>query len=401
MGAIAAERGLSTQDRKVTYLRTQREKRSHAFPVEYDTPPTQEEIGRELTSYLAEYRLQIPRYSYELIFGRGLEGDQQMRLRPIDRGEPIGNKTKRVIEERTSWFEPTAREKAEDQAVDLLDKKLQALQTGDTVIWASPPGPKEQGYGDYGFLFVGRATKLDNGESHLAMTAVRIENPREEVNATVDETEKKDPWVTQVNKTLSVLTGNEIIHTTREQILGEPVVVQRDLSLDNVDRVVKQHFAFQFDPEAQANSESIIAEMKPLIDEATSIMLLGTKEQKQKTLHALENYALKLKVETNTEKKGEHVIFRTIKQSRSGISGIIDTYGYEPPRVQGSCGSSDNVKSSKDGNTVSSVTSGECPSIKCGGNKDGEPCDWEASASEAAAVQSGSLTACPECGWKP
>lgn len=288
---------------------------SDAFNLEYDAPPTREEMRRDIISYLGEYRLQVQKYDYQLIFGRDKDKRGPIELRDQDRGEAMSFKTKRVIEERTRKGEPVHREEAEDKAIALLNEQLRYAKTGDTLVWASPPGPKEQGYGNYGFIYAGKVTKQANGEAQLAMSAIRVENPT----------------IEQYNKAFTALTGELIQNKVAEEFLASPKIVRKDMEEHEVNTVLQSSFAFQADQQEKQKFAAIIKQMEPLIDDFLDVMEHGSREQKLKGFYKLENYALKLKKEFG---KRETVVYRGV----SRLDDLSDRYTKRPPAVPGSCG---------------------------------------------------------------
>lgn len=318
MSAVA-ERISYQQPKETSFLRKKNRDvvGSEAFNLEYDAPPTRNELRRDIISYLGEYRLQVQKYDYMMVFGRDKDKRGPITLRDRDRGEAMAHKTKRVIEERTRKGDPTHREEAEDRGIALLNDKLRYAQTGDTVVWASPPGPKDQGYGEYGFLYVGKVDKLNNGEARLAMSAIRIENPT----------------IEQYNDALTALIGEDVINKKADQFLSSPTLIKKDLTEGKVAGVLQKHFAFTADVKQKEKSDTIIAQMEPLIEEFLDVMEVGNQKDKLKLFHTLENYALKLKEESE---KDEQVVYR----NNQTLGDLSSSLSYAPPVAKGSCGSS-------------------------------------------------------------
>lgn len=95
--------------------------------------------------------------------------------------------------------------------------------------------------------------------------------------------------------------------------------------------------------------------------------------------------------------------------SKEAVHAAVRNLGFQKPQERGGAGCptskgysmsntfsvSANMNSVAYGGGRADGTSREdCPEIRC-------PCGWKASESEANRVQSGSLTACPRCEWKP
>lgn len=302
---------------KASYLRKKDRETvgSNAFNLEYDAPPTRDELRADVVSYLGEYRLQVQKYDYGLVFGRDKDNRGPISLRDQNRGESMQYKTKRVIEERSLKSEPIHREEAEDRGLALLNERLRFAKTGDTVLWASPPGPKDQGYGDYGFIYTGKVTKHASGEAHLAMTAIRVE----------------EPGIADFNEALTALTGERVEHKEAEEFLATPRVVKKNIGVHEIEGILQSNFDFEADPDDKRRSAEIIEQMNPLIEAFIDVMQDGDKKKKVTAFHALENYALELKQESE---KGEVPVYRRSLD----LDDLSDRYGYEPPFAKGSCG---------------------------------------------------------------
>ncbi len=326
MPALAEEREYSYYPEQTFNSRSTREViGSDAFNLEHYTNPTKGELRRDIIAYLAEYRLQVPKYPYELISGRDNNKQGAITLRDKDRGGPLQHKAKRAIEVRKLRGDPIHRQEAEGKGLNLLQEQLAEAKTGSTILWASPPGPKEQGFDDYGFIYAGRITKLDQGEAHLAMSAIRIEKPS----------------LAQYNNALSELSGEDIYYRSAEEFIAKPKVIAHEIPAREIDIALQEHFSFKTDEKKQERFAVIIDHMTPMIDDFIEVCGTGSKQEKLKALHALENYSLKLKKEEDAaEKANAKIIFqRSIQFQDVRLYHVIKEYGYTPPVVPGSCGS--------------------------------------------------------------
>jgi hypothetical protein len=345
-----------TEKGKVIHLKNRNREvvGSDAFNLEYDSSPTRDELKRDIISYLGEYRLQVQKYPYELVLGKDQKKEGMLMLRDKDRGEPVRYKAKRVLEERTLRKEPIGREQAEyfglklleiqlafprldypqvavepygvassvlDKASEVVDS-LRRAETGDTILWGSPPGPREQGYGEYGFIYYGKVNRLPHNEAHLAMHAIRVEKPT----------------LTQYNEAFSELMQEDISHTKAEEYLALPRVVHEDISSELLDVVLKKHFSFEVDEGEEQRFSAIIASMDQMIEDFLDVMQTGTRADKIKSFFALENYALKLKREKGAIKDEKIVYLNQRKVEPVKLEDIVDEYGGRPPVVYGSCG---------------------------------------------------------------
>lgn len=300
---------------------------SQAFNVENLRNVYDRELRDDVISYLGEYRLQVQRYPYELTFSAD---DGVWNLRDSYRGEPMKVKAIRTIERRRLFGEPTAREEAELTGIISLEDQLRFAQNGDTIIWASPPGPKEEGYGDYGFIYVGNVLS-SGGDLHLSMNAIRIDKPT----------------IPQFNQALTALTGISTDFDRTEDFLQTPRVV-RDHSNPDLETVLTSCFSFQKN-DTENVFEKVINKLKPMIGEFINLLKRSpersrrTTEEKLRAFYALENYALELKRRYEQQPRGNVSYFddRHIYQ----LYDIMRIHGHESPRVAGSCGSSSKTQS--------------------------------------------------------
>ncbi len=317
---------------------------SRAFNVENENKYSDVELRRDLVSYLSEYRLQVQTYDYELLFS--YKEGEGYKLRDIDGKEAVIAKAKRAIEERLVRGESIHREEGEFTGIHHLDDILHFAKDGDGLYWISPPGDKKDGYGDYGFFYEGHITQVfdDNGKpaKHLAMIAKRLEKPT----------------IMQCNTALSTLTGRKTEYKSADEFLADPHV---DISKAEVDSVLADTFSFTVDKEERAANEKIVAEMEKMINDYIVVVRTGSKEDKIRGLHALENYALELKKRYKTSREVVILGSSATPESDSGqarmtanddrnrearyLADIMQTHDFKPPTAAGSCGSTSEDKS--------------------------------------------------------
>lgn len=284
---------------------------SAGFSVEYESRVFDQELRDDVVSYLGEYRFKLQKYDYELVFSPTSE--EGWRLRDPHRLEAMGVKAERSIEERRLRSESTYRETAEAAGIELLEKQLETAQEGDSIVWASPPGSKEEGYGDYGFFYIGRVRRSVEAKKEVAMTAIRVDNPT----------------LAQFNQAFQELSGVASNFSKAENFIGKPVVTGF-LAKDVVDDVLLRNFDFGEDPKEQARFAAVMQRIKPRIDQFIKYVRFGTTEEKKRAFHALENFALQAKKDLEN---GVEIIF----EPRAKFQLFIDKYGFEPPKVAGSC----------------------------------------------------------------
>lgn len=298
---------------------------SQAFDIEKERVYTDVEMRKDIVSYLSEYRLRVQKYDYELLYSfREGEG---FRVRDVHRGEAMSIKAKRTLAERQVTGLPIHREMAEDEGIENLDKQLYYAQDGDKIFWISPPGPKEEGYGNYGFVFEGRVQNEMSEDGlptkRLFMSAIRVENPT----------------MSQANSAFSELTGENISHASPEGLLENPRVVSKRAV--DTDAVLQKNFSFVVNQRDAWTNSQVITKMNLMIDEAISVIRSGTREERIRSFYALENYALALKerfTRENDAPEKENIVYTRDYGEYRYLADILYEYGYMPPIVAGSCG---------------------------------------------------------------
>lgn len=307
---------------------------SQAFNIEYEATSPEAALYGNIVSYLGEYRLQVQKYNYKLQFSGS--SPRELHLRDNYQGEPMYLKAKRAIEERKKRGLPIHREEAELQALgdpdnprpESLASQLSLAEDGDTVTWGSPPGPREEGYGDYGFIFIGQIRKRSLLDMNLDMTAIRVEHPT----------------LNQYNGALSDVTGGKINFTYEDDFLKHPFVKRGRVEEAKIDTTLYKNFSFEVRDNDQQIFHKVITHLKPIIQEFIHLVKVGTKEEKLKAFYAIENYALELK-EQFCQDSQENIIYLNQYRSYAFLRELVPAYGYQPAVVAGSCGSTGDMKS--------------------------------------------------------
>lgn len=311
--------------------------RAQAFNVELEGRSTDQALYDDIVSYLGEYRLLVPKYSYQLKFGGASFED--LHVRNIYNGEPAYESAKRAIAEKKKKGLPIHREVAELVALgdpdNLLETslsyQLRFAEDGDTITWGSRQGPEEEGFGKYGFMFRGIYHKQGALGGDLGMTAVRIENAS----------------LPQYNSALRDLTGTSITFPTTNAMLSHPFVVKRSLGEQETDAILRKHFAFEARGEDQDIFQRVIKDLDPMIREFMQLTKNKTitSAQKLKALNVIEHYALELK---DRYKKGriENVVFLDEDRPYIHLRDLVLVYGDKKlPTVAGSCGAAGETQS--------------------------------------------------------
>lgn len=329
-----------------------------AFNLEYEPTVTDLELRDDVISYLGEYRFALDKFRYRLNFS----GDSKvtMCLRDTRRGEPIRTKILRAIEEGKRRGLQTEREEAELSGIESLDDQLRFVHEEGTILWASPKGPKEQGYGDYGFLFLGQVKRTQELHADVSMVAIRVENPILE----------------EFNNALSILLERDIVHKNAEDFLRSPWVVNTQIQESTVDTVLQKIFPIKDGKTTEGQFEHSIKELEPLISDFIRFTKHGSKEEKLRAFYTLENYALTLKEARSLG------LYKNIR-----LDELMPYYSHKPPAVSGSCGSTGETASNIIFNKFSALRQalfGESEWFKC------PKCDYQADGPVG--------NKCPSCG---
>ena len=302
---------------------------SDAFRVEYRRDIPDQVLYDDVVSYLGEYRFRLPKYSYNLKFKDG-------KLRDPNRHDSMEELSQRAIDLKRKEEKSFIREEAELRGFRSLNEQLRLAKIGSTIIWASPPGQKEEGYGNYGFVYFGKVEQDNFEEKNIKMTAMRVENPS----------------IGQFNKVIQMFGDEKSDHIAAEEFLANPNVFAEDLNEGYAEAILGRVFNFKSNEKKQEEFNQIIKKMFPLIWD-----FIGS-SRSLRGLYSLENYALELKKDYERSEREGRIEIADFKSAKT-IKDIIGDYGREPPKVAGSCGSTSNnkVKSSNVFNSYSSFNS--------------------------------------------
>ncbi len=300
---------------------------SDAFRLEYRKDIPKGVLIDDIVSYLGEYRFNLPKYTYNLDYRDG-------QLVDPNRRESMEQMSQRAINLKNREGKSSVREQAEKIGFQKLDRQLQQAKTGTSIIWLSPMGAKEEGYGDYGFVFVGKVN-TDSSEKRISMTAIRIENPT----------------IEQFNRINEEAGQEKTAYQKAEDFLANPKVLQ-NLPEKSLDFILKKVFEFKPNEKVQKMFDYIIDKMKPIISDLADLLKnpWKTREEKMRGVHSVENYAIKLQADYESS-GNEQVIYMKSNNHNLRVMDIVKEYGHEPPKVLGSCGTTP----SKDGFSTSNI----------------------------------------------
>jgi len=287
-----------------------------AFSPEYRKSVHKDLLRDDIVSYLGEYRFKVKTYDYEILYSLGK--DKTYALRDKYEEDTMTNKAKRAIIKNEDNGRSTRRETAELLGLISLESQIEYADDGDSILWVSPPGPKNEGYGDYGFIYIGSVERLLAHGKKILMTAVRIDNPTKD----------------KLNFYLSLATGKQINFHDEVDFLKNPFVIKSSLS--GTKELLFDLFNIKQGEYIQNKFIEAIDILSPFIDKFVDLTQRGAPiKDKKEVLNVLENLASEIYESTNY-KCGQNV---RILQSLN-FSEAVRFFSYEPLKVAGSCGSS-------------------------------------------------------------
>lgn len=308
-----------------------------AFNLEYKRPVNENSLRDDIVSYLGEYRFKVPTYEYELFYSQGEDG--VFALRDRYDGDSMTNKAERAITRKEDSWKQSRRERAELSGLQTLDSQLEQANDGDLVIWASPPGLKEEYYGDYGFIYVGTIMKMGNFEKRLSMTAFRIED---------------DPSIEKFNFYLTLMSGLQTNFKLDTDFLSNPIVIKSPLI--GAKKSLFDVFNFEANSNIQQKFLETIETLSPFINDLIRLTHEGaTIDERKQALNVLENLTAGMYKSINNDFSGIKSVIQTLDTSAAKIR-----FGHKPEIVAGSCGasgSSNNILSNNIFNSIGDINS--------------------------------------------
>ena len=285
------------------------ERGTTAFRQEFYEPPTvSQQIVDDVTSYLGEYRFEVPEFEYKLRIEKG-------RIVDPNTGDLMTSKAARSIDLRRKEGLKTSREEAELEGLIRIEEQLGENPFG-TVIWFSPPGSSDEGYGQYGFGYVGKRKG-----NLLEMTAIRLEIPE----------------MIDFNRATRALWGKEK-YQSPEDLLRSPKVV----NIDGAE--VKEFIHGIFEIKESDGNDVFRRALEKMRGAIVDFAGIQDGEERQKALYVLENLAIELK--TRYQRGEDNVVYMVDHRSYNlTVFMAREDYTTRPPVVAGSCGASGRAES--------------------------------------------------------
>lgn len=303
-----------------------------AFQLRYNSEAPAQAIENDVKSYLGEYRLGVQKYDFELEYSYGEDG---LHMRSKDDKESMLKKSYRAIMDAPS--SKKKRRHSEYQNLLNVENIINTANNGDLYFYFSPPDPnKEDDEGKYGFCFIGEVVDIENDENKTVKKA-KVKNTA--INIPSNDLQR-------YIQALSTLGAETTDIQTPEDFIARPFKLHSQISRADIDSVLSDCFDYTPDPQDKDRFEMIMTIMNRDIKQFVTMIKHGySNEDILVGLYALENKALELKnIETDQLSEMIRINIKPIISTndygyQDDFMYLIRNYGYKPPAVGGSCGS--------------------------------------------------------------
>lgn len=304
---------------------------------------------------------------------------------------PIAESYDRAIWENRSNGLSARREEAECDGFHYLEKVLLNAPVGTCYLWISPPGTKEEGYGDYSFTHLGRVEETSRGRRINVTSLMNI--------LTLEEHAQIINYFLPEGKRLTNPRDVDFLRNPAIIYLGErgsihDLLLRIDLIL-GIEKGKKTEFAKAYQERKNWERE-LIEKLRPVIADYYSLLENGAaQEQLQQVIWAMENYT------REWVNKGPVTIVneRPVSPEEMGLL-FYEQYNHKPPALEGgSCPTDPN--SSTDDSLSSAVLPFQEHRLKNSSLSEGEkilPCKCPTCHQKVKAVIKGGKIHCPNCG---
>jgi len=125
-----------------------------------------EAVWDDLAHFFAEFSCNVPIVSYHYV-----QTDEQTLIVPgLETRGDVLNMVKQGVREES------IRSQMEYVGFSRFREQIIKTREPSFALWCSPPGPKEENYGDYGFLYGALIPRWQNEPRRVSMFALRIPN---------------------------------------------------------------------------------------------------------------------------------------------------------------------------------------------------------------------------------
>lgn len=306
---------VSSSQRVLNPIRTE----STAFPLRELQSVSRQGLFKHITTYLGEYRFNQAIDTYGLIY------NGQLQLRGEHESRPLVSQIKQCIESNKAIWRSTHREEADLKGALSLEKQLENAKDGDFVLWASPPEPGSDDYGDHGYIYLGRvSTKSQPGSSkRVDMYSFRI----------------NDKNLDSYNKAISRLTGEKINHERPEDFIANPVFFEEFVET-NVIGVLSETCNFAQDKYEEKAVAETLRILQPYIHGFIGLVRQGApKEDLAHAFAAIEKHAIEVWSSIRQSYETNSAIINFEDLTKLSFYALVNRYnGFPLPQAAGSCG---------------------------------------------------------------
>ncbi|MFW5704197.1 MAG: hypothetical protein ACOCXQ_05125 [Patescibacteria group bacterium] len=318
-----------------SYLLNPEQSGSDAFRLRYQSEAPARAIYKDVVSYLGEYRWQVQEYDYELAFTHGEDG---FHLRSPDDNESMLAKAGRAVADvATSRPDKMQRRLAEYENLEKEEVLIQQAEDGDRYFFFSPPDPnKEDEEGAYGFAFISEVKRMQNDMSDANEQLAGNQAVLVEKKAIRIESQN----IEEYRRAYKALTGEECPFETPDEFIANPHPLSPETSKQAIDTIFANSFAFSMNDTDTKRFDIAMKVMQPQIEKCIHMIKHRYPDEAiQVCFHALENRALELKVATVDQLLAVLHEQQILPDAADDFAFFVRQYGYEPPVVGGSCGS--------------------------------------------------------------
>lgn len=283
------------------------EKRNYHRPIEGDAAVVlkarEQETRNNMLRYLGEYRLAV---KFDEIYYREGRNSKGERFLAAIEEEPISQRFRNAISEKIKEGKNARREIAECHGFQKVEERF--LGDEDFLfLWISPPGRKEDGFGDYSFTFVGEA---QNKAIRMVLYRNKLSLEKHKEIAGIFSGEKKDL-------------------ETDIDFLANPIFIQKEEGLKSAEDVLIKI----------GEKERIDLSWRQRLEEKVGVLVDEFNDAVKRNAQDLELQMIKRAIENFTIEGEGEIDSRRFISNNLNVRQVIDTYGsYAPPAVGGSCG---------------------------------------------------------------
>jgi len=296
-------------------------------------------LNEQIPAYLGEFVLDVKfkEFSYDEVT------DPQTGQKELHAPGFIGEISKsydRAVWDAKSRGWSGEREIAECEGFKTLEKQLFESPDGTFFLWISPPGSKEEGYGDYSFTHLGQIRKTVGGR-RIEVTSVRnklaLEEHAQIINHFLPEEKKlKNPKDTDFLRNPVVIEGDD--NYTRHDLLVSIDVILKETS-GRASHLAK---AYQ---EKEDWENNLLKILQPMIDDYYRLVEEGaSRDELQRTIWTIENYTKEMLSRETAVTIGK----RPISVAEQDIAIMYRQWGYEPKALAGGGCPTGSSRSTKD-----------------------------------------------------